>query len=248
MRLKTINPLSHYLALMRLPNKKLVINTINAHSYNVCKRDTEFEKALSNSDILLADGAGIVIALMLLQRRRIHRIAGYDLFMYEMKRLNKINGKCFFLGSSEETLAKIRTKAALDFPNVKVYTYSPPFKPEFDIQDNQLMIEAINKVKPDALLIGLTAPKQEKWVYRNYNSIKVKHICSIGAVFDFYAGNINRAPLWIQKLGLEWVHRFLSEPKRLWKRYLIGNVIFLKHLLIELLPIQRPHQTNQGAD
>ncbi|MDD2799525.1 MAG: WecB/TagA/CpsF family glycosyltransferase [Bacteroidales bacterium] len=233
MHLKSLKPLPHNIALLRLPNKKLVINTINAHSYNVSRKDPDFDKALRDSDVLLADGAGIVIALFLLQFRRIHRIAGYDLFQYEMKRLNKIKGKCFFLGSSDETLQKMRENAAIDFPNVKVYTYSPPFKTAFSDEDNEVIIKAINKVRPDALLIGLTAPKQEKWAMTHAHLLQAKHIGCIGAVFDFYAGNTKRAPIWIQQMGMEWAHRFSVEPKRLWKRYLYGNLLFAKYMMYD---------------
>ena len=89
------------------------------------------------------------------------------------------------------------------------------------------MIEAVNAVSPDVLFVGMTAPKQEKWVYMNIDKLQVGHVCSIGAVFDFYAGTIKRAPNWMIRIGLEWFYRFIKEPRRMWRRYLLGNIIFI---------------------
>ena len=89
------------------------------------------------------------------------------------------------------------------------------------------MINAVNDFNPDVLLIGMTQPKQEKWDSQHFNELKVGHICCIGAVFDFYAGTINRAPKWMIYLGLEWFYRLLKEPRRMWRRYLLGNSKFI---------------------
>ena len=89
------------------------------------------------------------------------------------------------------------------------------------------MIQAVNEIEPDVLFIGMTAPKQEKWAYHHFKALNTGHVCCIWAVFDFYAGTVNRAPQWMIKLGLEWFYRLVREPKRMWRRYLIGNVKFI---------------------
>jgi N-acetylglucosaminyldiphosphoundecaprenol N-acetyl-beta-D-mannosaminyltransferase len=150
-----------------------------------------------------------------------------------MDRLQADHGRCFFLGSSEETLSKIEKRANKDYQNVDIGTYSPPYKKEFSQTDTQLMIEKVNSFKPDVLFIGLTAPKQEKWAYQNYLDLDVGHICCIGAVFDFYAGNIHRAPDWMINLGLEWLYRLGKEPKRMWRRYVLGNIKFIYFIFRE---------------
>ena len=213
-------------------NKKL-INTINAYSYNVSKKDLLFKEALLNCNVLIPDGISIVWAIKLLKGKKINKIAGADLFFYEMERLEKIRGKCFFLGSTNETLDKIKKRAKLEYSNVQIESYSPPYKPEFSEEDNFEMIQKINEFKPQVLFVGMTAPKQEKWAYSNFNQLNVGHVCGIGAVFDFYAGNIKRAPDWMIKLGIEWLYRLVKEPKRMWKRYLIGNTIFVLSILKE---------------
>lgn len=140
----------------------------------------------------------------------------------------------FFLRSSERTLELVREKAKEVYPNIKIVTYSPPYKKEFSEEDNKAMIDTVNSVNPDLLWIGMTAPKQEKWAYVHLDELNVHcHIGTIGAVFDFFAGTVQRAPQWWQKNGLEWAYRLLKEPKRMWRRYIIGNTLFLWNILKE---------------
>ena len=216
-----------------VPNDTILINTINAHSFNVTKNDLVFKESLQKSDVLIPDGISVVWAIRWLTGQKLTKIAGADLFFYEMERLQKEGGKVFFLGSTEETLAKIKARATKQYPNVKVGTYSPPYKSEFSDEDNSAMIKAVNAFQPDVLFVGMTAPKQEKWAYQHFKGLKVGHIGCIGAVFDFYAGTIKRAPQWMIKLGLEWFYRLVKEPKRMCRRYLVGNTKFIYYVLRE---------------
>tara|TARA_R110002167_G_scaffold25703_2_gene88964 strand:- start:4739 stop:5446 length:708 start_codon:yes stop_codon:yes gene_type:complete len=220
-------------SLEELPNNKLLINTINAYSYNVSQKDALFKEALLNSDILIPDGVGVVWAVRFLYGKKIKKIAGADLFYYEMNRLEAMKGTCYFFGSSEDTLAKIKEKATNEFPNVKIATYSPPYKPSFTNEENEHMIQKINEFAPDVLFVGMTAPKQEKWSYTHFKELNVGHVCSIGAVFDFYAGKVERAPKWMIQLELEWFYRLFKEPKRMWRRYVLGNPIFIVAMIKE---------------
>ena len=141
----------------------------------------------------------------------------------------------FFLGSNTSTLELIKNKAKKEFPNVHVSYYSPPYVAEFSESDSAKMLDEINRFKPDVLFVGMTAPKQEKWSYAHLNKIYSGHICNIGAVFDFYAGNIKRAPQWMIKLGFEWLYRLIMEPMRLWRRYILGNIKFIYYIYVEKL-------------
>jgi len=233
-QLKNFSILQHSSNLSALPDKKLLINTINAHSYNIAQKDELFAEALTKCDVLIPDGASIVKAVKWFKGASIERIAGWDLFVYEMEKLNKKGGTCFFLGSSEKVLKLIREKASKDYPNIKVVTYSPPYKNEFTEKENAAMIHAINAANPDLLWIGMTAPKQEKWAYKHLQQLDINcHIGTIGAVFDFYAGTVKRAPLWWQGYNLEWLFRLIKEPRRMWKRYIIGNVLFVYYVFKE---------------
>ena len=225
-------------ALREIPQGKYLINTVNAHSFNVAQSDVLFADALKNGDYLIPDGASIVKACKLLNAKSQtkERIAGWDLFQIEMNKLRETGGKCFFMGSSEKVLTLIQKKAAKDYPNVIIDTYSPPYKPEFSEVDNEAIINAINESNPDLLWIGMTAPKQEKWTYSHWDELDIHcHVGTIGAVFDFYAGTAQRAPMWWQEHSLEWLYRLIKEPKRMWRRYVIGNPLFLWNILKEKL-------------
>jgi N-acetylglucosaminyldiphosphoundecaprenol N-acetyl-beta-D-mannosaminyltransferase len=150
-----------------------------------------------------------------------------------MQQLDEKGGSSFFLGAAPETLQKIKERAAKDFPNVKIHTYSPPYKAVFTREESKQMWEAVNAVQPDALFVGMTAPKQEKWVYEYKEQLNSNIICSIGAVFDFYAGTVKRpSQFWI-KLGLEWLPRFVKEPRRLAERNLVSTPKFVWEVLRE---------------
>lgn len=237
LKLKDIKIVESKKELEALPEGKLLINTINAHSYNTALKDAFFAEALMKGDALIPDGASIVMACRKLKAKSqpTERIAGWDLFAMEMERLNQKGGTCFFMGSSEKVLKLIREKAKTVYPNIRIETYSPPYKPEFSEEENQAIIEAINRANPDLLWIGMTAPKQEKWAYRHWNELDIHcHCGTIGAVFDFFAGTMERAPLWWQEHSLEWLYRLLKEPKRMWRRYIIGNTLFIWNIFREM--------------
>lgn len=213
-----------------IPQGKVLINTINAHSFNTAQRDELFAEALRNGDYLIPDGASIVKACRWLKCKSQprERVAGWDLFEFEMGRLDARGGRCMFMGSSPKVLALIVERAKAVYPNIEVVTYSPPYKPEFTEEDNEAIIRAINVADPDLLWIGMTAPKQEKWTYAHWDELDIHcHVGTIGAVFDFFAGTYRRAPQWWQDHSLEWLYRLLKEPRRMWRRYVIGNPLFL---------------------
>lgn len=237
LKLKDIKIVESKKELEALPEGKLLINTINAHSYNTALNDTFFAEALMKGDALIPDGASIVMACRKLKAKSqpTERIAGWDLFTMEMERLNQKGGTCFFMGSSEKVLNLIREKAKTVYPNIRIETYSPPYKTEFSEEENRAIIEAINRANPDLLWIGMTAPKQEKWAYRHWDKLDIHcHCGTIGAVFDFFAGTMERAPLWWQEHSLEWLYRLLKEPKRMWRRYIIGNTLFIWNVFREM--------------
>ncbi|WP_406684203.1 WecB/TagA/CpsF family glycosyltransferase [Seonamhaeicola sp. MEBiC1930] len=208
-----------------------IINTINPHSYCEAKKDPSFKEALKCSDILLPDGQGIVLATRILYGKRITKIAGADIHEHLLKEANKKGLKVFYLGASANTLSLIEKRIQKDYPNIKVHTFSPPFKASFSKEDTSIMINEINLLKPDILFVGMTAPKQEKWVFSHNNKIETNLIVSIGAVFDFYAGTVKRSgAIWI-KLGLEWLPRLIKEPRRLWRRNFISTPLFLRDMI-----------------
>lgn len=236
-QLKTLEILGSRAALASLPEGKLLINTVNAHSFNTAKKDLLFAEALTKGDVLIPDGVSIVKACRWIKAKSqpAERIAGWDLFAYEMDHLEENGGgTVMFMGSSQKVLDLIVKRAAVDYPHLKVVTYSPPYKSEFSDEDNRAIVDAINCANPDLLWIGMTAPKQEKWTYSHWQELDIHcHVGTIGAVFDFYAGTVERAPLWWQQHGLEWLYRLIKEPRRMWRRYIIGNALFLWNMTKE---------------
>ena len=236
LRLKDLNLVVDRKALASISNGKILINTVNAHSFNTAQKDDLFADALRNGDYLIPDGVSIVKACKWLKAKSQpkERIAGWDLFVLEMEKLNRKGGKCFFMGSSPNVVELVKKRAATDYPNITVETYSPPYKPEFSKEDNEAIIHAINQACPDLLWIGMTAPKQEKWAFEHWNELDIHcHCGTIGAVFDFFAGTIKRAPQWWQRHSLEWLYRLMKEPKRMWRRYVLGNILFLYNITKE---------------
>ena len=242
LRLSDLTIIPSRAALGEIPDGKRLINTINAHSYNVAQNDPLFAQALAGGDYLIPDGASIVKACRWLKAKSQprERIAGWDLFEHEMQRLESraaSGGRrrsVMFMGSSERVLQLIRERAAHDYPHLDVTVYSPPYKPEFSDDDNRAIVSAINAARPDLLWIGMTAPKQEKWTYAHWAELDIDcHVGTIGAVFDFYAGTARRAPLWWQQHSLEWLYRLVKEPRRMWRRYVIGNPLFLWNIFSE---------------
>jgi len=245
-RLKTLTILGSKADLASLPEGKLLINTVNAHSFNTAKKDALFAEALEKGDVLIPDGVSIVKACKWIKAKSQpkERITGWDLFAFEMKKLEELGVRdeelgvaqptVMFMGSSQKVLDLIVKRAAVDYPHLKVVTYSPPYKPEFSAEDNKAIIDAINAANPDLLWIGMTAPKQEKWTYSHWKELNIHcHVGTIGAVFDFFAGTVERAPMWWQEHGLEWLYRLMKEPKRMWRRYIIGNALFLWNMTKE---------------
>lgn len=217
----------------------------NPHSLVVARTDPVFKQALKEADILLPDGIGIVIGAKLLGKDLSERVAGSEFFL-KLTEQAEARGELryFFLGSTDDVLQKIGTKLNSEFPHVTVCgILSPPFKDEFTEEENRQMVEQINSAAPDVLWVGMTAPKQEKWIYKNRGRLEVPLIGAIGAVFDFYAGTKKRAPKWVCNIGLEWLPRFLREPRRLFRRNFISTPLFLLMVLAE-----RMGAYNAGAD
>lgn len=197
---------------------------LNPHSYAVALDDKLFFSALKDANILIPDGIGLVWLSRIFNLGIRSRTTGSDIFLNLNEKMNKRNDlRVFFLGSTEKTLSLIRKKMQRDYPKIKIVgMLSPAFKENFTDHEMNLMVEAVNAVNPDILWVGLTAPKQEKWIYANRFRLKVGYSLAVGAVFDFYAENINRPSEFAQLLGLEWAIRFFRQPRKLWRRVFVS--------------------------
>lgn len=218
--------------------KRTWLACFNPHSYILSLKDKVFVRALKNADWLVPDGAGVVFASRLLGGSINERVTGSDVFAGLNKRLNSTGGmSVFFLGSTEETLALIVNHMAQDYPNIKVArVYSPPFKEVYSNSEISEMVKAVNSASPDVLWVGMSAPKQEKFIFENRARMNVRFVAAVGAVFDFYSGNVRRdSNSWFVNHGLEWLPRLLQEPKRLWRRMFVSAPIFVWHVFKQKL-------------
>jgi N-acetylglucosaminyldiphosphoundecaprenol N-acetyl-beta-D-mannosaminyltransferase len=209
----------------------------NPHSIEIARVDPFFRDALTASDLVVPDGMGVVLASRLLSGRIRGRVTGSDIFHGLNSALDREKRwSVFFLGSTEKTLTEIQRRFSIDYPGVRVAgILSPPFRSEFNEGENRAMVDIVNNARPDVLWVGMTAPKQEKWIFRNRSELLVKASIAIGAVFDFYAGNVQRSSPFFQHLGLEWLPRLMHEPGRLWRRNLVSNPSFLVRVICRKL-------------
>ena len=203
----------------------------NVHTTVTSYEDKEY-KAIQNGGIMvIPDGGPLSSVGRKRGAKRMQRTTGPS-YMGEILRISVKHGwKHYFYGSTQETLDKLKTELEKAYPRVQIVgMYSPPFRPLTEAEDKEI-VEAINKASPDFLWIGLGAPKQEKWMGAHHGRVKGLMV-GVGAAFDYYAGNIKRAPIWMQKMNLEWLYRLMQDPKRLWKRYLNTNSKFIWNAMV----------------
>lgn len=208
--------------------KSHYIVTPNAAHIVLLQRDKDFKKAYKKASLALPDGMSLVWASRLMKARLKERIAGVDLIFSLCNIAVRKKHLIFLLGTRKETIGKAKNILQQQFPGLQIIgTQNGYFK------NNQKVIEKINMHQPDILFIGMGFPKQEKWIYKNISQLNVKVAVTIGGAFDLIAGKVKRAPIWMQNWGLEWLWRLIREPRRLWKRYIIGNTIFIWIVLKE---------------
>ena len=204
---------------------------INPHSFECCRRLPEFAQAVTDAALVIPDGVGVVIASRLRGGRIRQRVCGPDVFVRLSARMNDsaLSRKVFFLGGDPSLLAAIQKRYRQEFPNVSVAgVFAPRFCAAFAGDANEEMIAKINESAPDVVWVGLVSPKQELWVWRNVHRLNTRLVMPIGAAFDFYGGRKREAPAWVQKAGLQWLHRLLAEPRRLWRRNLDAPIFLLR--------------------
>jgi len=209
-------------------DKKSLVITPNAHHINIIHKDKEFKKLYQEADLVLTDSVPLVWASKILGNPIKERVAGSDIFPSFCQVASQKKYKIFLLGSEPGIADQAASILKKLHPGLRVVdTYSPPFGFENNPQENKKIFQLITQAESDVLFVGLGSPKGEKWSWLHKDKINSSVIICVGAAFDFIAGKSKRAPLWMQKVGLEWFHRFLKEPRRLWKRYLVGNSYFI---------------------
>jgi len=194
-----------------------------------------FRCVVNQADLVIPDGKPLSIAQKLLGHKTATQVRGQDI----MNALCELSGKKnlnigFYGGGSDSILELVQSNLTTQYPDIQItYSFSPPFRTLTNGEDLKIIAE-INNTKVDVLFVGIGCPKQEMWMAEHKDKLNCVML-GVGAAFDFVAGNKKHAPRWIQKIGLEWLFRLLSEPKRLWKRYLKQNPRFIGYFTLQLL-------------
>jgi N-acetylglucosaminyldiphosphoundecaprenol N-acetyl-beta-D-mannosaminyltransferase len=198
----------------------------NVHSVVTTTRDPDFRRIVNQADLATADGAPIAWALRVFGFKSQERINGPDLMWRYLEQAERLQQTVFFYGSTPATLQKLRDALARQFPRLRIGgLHSPPFRALSEQEDEQ-EVRMINGSGANVVFVGLGCPKQEQWMAAHRGRVQAVMI-GVGAAFDYHAGVVRRAPLWWQRHGLEWLYRLASEPRRLFKRYMVTNTLFI---------------------
>lgn len=204
----------------------------NVHSVVIVSQDAEFRRVVNEADMATPDGAPVAWMLRRLGFAGQERINGPDL-MWKYLGAATCAEPIFFYGGTDATLATLHDRLSIAFPSLKIAgMISPPFR-QLSTAEDAAMVTRINASGAGIVFIGLGCPKQEKWMASHRGRIHAVMV-GVGAAFDYHAGTVPRAPRWMQQNGLEWLYRLCSEPRRLWKRYLITNTLFVMLALRQL--------------
>jgi N-acetylglucosaminyldiphosphoundecaprenol N-acetyl-beta-D-mannosaminyltransferase len=203
------------------------VSFVNADCVNVAYRNREYKKALQQSDLVFADGIGVRVAGDVLGQPVRDNVNGTDLFPLLAKAIEHTGKRIYLLGGQPGVAEGVAEWLADNYPGVEIAGFHHGY---FTTDKEAEVIEEIRASGADLVLVAFGAPRQELWIKRNLGKLGAKVVIGVGGLLDFFSGRIARAPRWVRRLGMEWAYRMLQEPKRLWRRYLIGNVVFLARL------------------
>lgn len=199
----------------------------DVYNIMVAQRDDAHRKVLQGADMVTPDGSPLSWVARSRGVSDIRRVCGPDLFAETMDVSRRFGWKHYFLGGAEGVPERLAERMREAFPGVQIVgTYSPPFR-RLTAEEDETLVANIRQADPDFLWIGLGCPKQERWMADHVDRLPGIVQIGVGAAFNFHSGEIARAPSWMRKNGLEWLHRLKSEPRRLWKRYLLHGPAFM---------------------
>lgn len=209
----------------------------NVHVVVSAVQDANFLAVIQGADMATPDGAPVAWMMRRLGYRDQPRISGPDLMWALCQRAAEEGVGVYCYGSTPETLERLRQNLLAAFPALRLTVESPPFRP-LTVEEDAAVVGRINASGAGLVFVGLGCPKQERWMAEHRGRIRAVML-GVGAAFDFHAGTVRRAPRWMREHGLEWLHRLCTEPRRLWKRYLVTNTVFVVLAAWQLLRQRR---------
>jgi len=220
-------------------NNKTYITVTGIHGIMESQYSTKIKIIHENAGMCVPDGIPTVWIGKLFGHYDMGRVYGPDLMLEILKRSISKGYKHFFYGGKKGVPELLTIKLKKIFPNLNIVgTFAPPFRP-LKKREEVYLIKEIDRLKPDIIWVGLSTPKQEKWMADYLNKLNTKVMIGVGAAFDFHAGLLKQAPNWMQRMGLEWLFRLCIEPRRLWKRYLKNNPLFIWKFFLQVLKIKK---------
>jgi N-acetylglucosaminyldiphosphoundecaprenol N-acetyl-beta-D-mannosaminyltransferase len=213
------------------------VSFINAHCINVACRDAEYRSIIGRSMLALPDGVGMRMAARITGQELRANVNGTDLFPMLCAALQEASASVYLLGAAPEVVERVRVRLAEEYPRLRVVGTQHGF---FESSDEDRIVRGVAESKADVLLAAMGVPLQEKWLARNLERLGVRVAMGVGGLFDFYSRQIPRAPKWMRRHGMEWLYRLYQEPRRLWRRYVVGNPVFLMRVVAGKLFRRRP--------
>jgi N-acetylglucosaminyldiphosphoundecaprenol N-acetyl-beta-D-mannosaminyltransferase len=215
------------------------------HGVMECQRDQELRRIHNAAGLVSTDGMPLVWLCRIKGPRRTERVYGPDLMLALCSRSQTTGYRHFLYGASADVLDDLTSRLQTRFPLLNVVgSYAPPFRPLNPFEDSQI-IDLIKAARPDVVWVGLSTPKQERWMAEHVQQLGAPVLIGVGAAFDFHSGRKRQAPRWMQRSGLEWFFRLVSEPRRLYRRYLVNIPLFAYYLGMEALGLRR---TEAGSE
>lgn len=215
--------------------RKGYVCVTGVHGVMEAQKDAGFRRILNNSFLTTPDGMPTVWVGRWYGKSQMARVYGPDLMLEVCAASVSRRYKHFLYGGGPGTAESLKASLEAKVPGVNVVgTYTPPFRP-LDREEQQKVVQTIAKLKPDIIWVGLSTPKQERFMADFLPRLDTTLMIGVGAAFDIHTGNLQDAPQWVKSLGLQWMHRLIQEPRRLWKRYLINNPLFLYKIAFQLL-------------
>ena len=239
-----MSPINMALALERITQavqtrKKGYICVTGVHGVSEAQSDPEFRQILNHAFLCTPDGMPLVWVGRWLGQKQMDRVYGPDLMLAVMELSEQTGWRHFFYGGANGTAQALKVKLLERFPKLQIVgTYEPPFRP---LQPNELqeLQEDLRRSSPDFMWVGLSTPKQERFMAQHLDKLEVTLMCGVGAAFDFHAGKVRQAPRWMQRSGLEWLFRLGCEPRRLWKRYFKNNPLFVLRIFCQFTGLRK---------
>jgi N-acetylglucosaminyldiphosphoundecaprenol N-acetyl-beta-D-mannosaminyltransferase len=220
--------------------KKAIISNVNIHAINIANELEWFRNFINHSHLVFCDGFGVKWAANFLYGKELQRFTPPDWFGRLAEECAKQRISIFFLGTRQNIIERAAAVLNEKYPELKIVgIHHGFFNKDASSSENQEVLDIINRLCPDILVVGFGMPSQEKWILDNWGQLQVHVVIPVGAFFDYLAGEVVRAPHWMTEHGLEWLGRLIIEPHRLWKRYIVGNPLFLWRVLLQKLKIRK---------